>query len=100
MNWLRIFLQVFGVCPHTETMLESVGDVLHLTCVGCGRRVPAVSVDGDLSARRERLVERMAGVKADIAVAKAARQEDAKAASLAVDPPTATRVTPMRRRAR
>lgn len=100
MNWWRLFLAIFGVCPHTNTMREAVNDVLHLTCVACGHRVQAVTVDGDLTARRERLVKRMDNVKADIAAVKASRQAEASAAALAVDIPVPTRVTPMRRRAR
>ena len=94
MNWWRLFLAVFGVCPHVNTMRESVNDVLHLTCVACGHRVQAVTVDGDLTARRERLLERMDRAKADIAAANAARQAEASAAVLAVDlPPAPARVT-------
>lgn len=97
MNWLRLFLAVFGVCPHTDTMRESIDDVLHLTCVACGHRVPAVTVDGDMSARRQRLLKKMSSVKADLAAAAQSRRDETRAASLAVD---TTPVTPMRRRAR
>lgn len=101
MNWWRLILAVFGVCPHTDTIRETVDDVLHLTCAACGHRVQAVTVDGDLTARRDRLAKRMDNVKADIAAAKASHQAEASAAALAVDlPPAPTRVTPMRRRAR
>ncbi len=94
----NLTLRMLGICRHTDTVLESVGDVLHLTCETCGHRAPAVSLDVDLTARRERLIERMNRVKADIAAAKAAQHADTKAAALGVDLPEPKRVTQLRRR--